>query len=160
MMKTMLLLAVSAAVMIACERPLPEASPPAGEGGSEVRYPRMETVKRGDQCGIQRADQVVIRDADAWASFWIEFTSNQEPPDPEPEIDFENEQVLGVFLGPKSSAGFGVEILEVTLVDEVLRVAYRESEPDEGMMAAAVITYPYHLVKTMRHEGTVRFEKR
>ena len=73
--------------------------------------------------------------------------------------DFTREMVVGVFLGSRPTAGYGVEIVRAREEAGALVVQYREGSPSRDAMTAQVITMPYHLVAVPRDEGEVRFEK-
>ena len=79
------------------------------------------------------------------------------PPDKLPAVDFATKMVVGVFLGTKPTAGYGVEIVGVKTDGDALVVEYTERPPGRGTMAAQILTQPFHMVSVPRHEGTVRF---
>ncbi len=143
-----------------CEWSMKNSTTPVDEEPDRVESSTFETLLRGDQCGVEEARQIFVRDEDAWKDLWDEFTSIQTPADPRPMIDFSKHMVIGVFLGSRSSSGYGVEIVEVSSVGDALRVTSRVSEPDPGGMMLTVITHPYHLVRLDLHEGPIQFETR
>jgi hypothetical protein len=65
--------------------------------------------------------------------------------------------VVGVFLGTKPSTGYEVEIVGARVDGETLVVEYVQRQPKRGMMAAQILTEPFHLVTLPRHAGQVRF---
>lgn len=149
-------------VLVSCER-MAEDEPAAEQQSQEaeaVSDREMRTLVRGDQCGVESFREVVVRDEEAWQDLWEEITRIQTPPDPRPEVDFSESLVIGVFLGAKSSSGYGVEIVELKEVEDTLRVYYETTEPDPGGIQLTVITHPHHLIRTARHPGPVQFEAR
>ena len=78
---------------------------------------------------------------------------------PGPSVDFAKNMVLAVFLGSRSSAGYGVEITEVRSDGDGLVVRWAERRPGRDQMSAQVMTAPSQLVSVPRHAGEVRFEK-
>jgi hypothetical protein len=117
--------------------------------------PPVRSLDRGTRSEIVVARQVTIRDQDAWTALWQEHASVR----PRPTVDFSGEMVVGVFLGTRPTAGFGVEIVGYRAVEADLVVQYRESAPPRGAITAQVLTSPFHLVVVPRRTGTVTFEK-
>ncbi len=62
-------------------------------------------------------------------------------------------------MGQRPTAGYSVEIEEVSREGSVLTVKVRSGEPPSGTLQAAVVTHPYVLVKVARRPGIrqVRF---
>jgi hypothetical protein len=117
--------------------------------------PPMRTLDQGSQSEIGVARQVTVRDRDEWASFW----STHAPGRPAPSVDFAREMVVGVFMGTRPTAGFGVEIVGYRDSADGIVVQYRERAPARGAITAQVIVSPYHLVVVPRRSGPVSFEK-
>jgi hypothetical protein len=122
------------------------------QGGSSMP---MRSLEHSSQTFIENSKQVAIRTPEEWTALWQEHAANR----PAPVIDFTREMVIGVFLGTRNSAGYGVEIVGVQKDGAGAVVKYRETSPARGMMTAQVITSPYHLVVVPKTEGAVRFEK-
>lgn len=116
----------------------------------------MTTVARGSASGQQTARQVVVRTAAEWEALWKTHAPGQRPP----AVDFSGRMVLGVFLGSQPSAGIDVEIVEVRPEGEGVVVEYVRRAPSPGMMAAQILTEPFHLVSVPKLEGPVRFVQR
>ena len=55
--------------------------------------------------------------------------------------------VVGVFLGGRPTAGYGVEIVGVREEHGALVVEYGETRPPAARITAQVLTAPYHLVR-------------
>lgn len=112
----------------------------------------FHTIARGANSGYQTASQMVIDNAEEWASVWQQHASNIIPPPPVPGVDFTDDQVVAVFMGEKRTGGYSVEILTVEtkrseiddLTSLVITVAYRQPKP--GDIVQEVITYPYHII--------------
>jgi hypothetical protein len=113
------------------------------------------TIQRGQHSGIEEAREVVVRSASDWTTLWKQHAPEQAVP----AIDFARSTVVGVFLGSRSTAGYTVEITAIEQKERELIVVYRERQPDPQAMVAQVITFPYHLVRIDRHDGSVRFRR-
>jgi hypothetical protein len=116
----------------------------------------MRTIDHGTQSGIDEARNVTARSADEWVKIWRAHAGEK----PLPPVDFSREMVVGVFLGSRPTAGYGVEIVGTR--DEpmdTLVVQYRIMSPARDAMTAQIITTPYHLVAVSERLPSVRFEK-
>jgi hypothetical protein len=111
------------------------------------------TIAKGDVSGQQTAKQVTIRTDAEWKSLW----KDHAPESTMPSVDFSKDMVVGVFLGTRPSSGHEVEIVGVRMQDSDLVVEYVQKQPGRGMMAAQVLSEPFHLVSVPKHTGTVRF---
>jgi hypothetical protein len=113
------------------------------------------TVARGDQSGVEDAREVVVRTAAEWKSLW----QVHAPGRPMPPVDFEKAMVVGVFLGFRSSGGYGVTVSAIEREGDALVVSFREDRPAAGAITTQVLTFPYHLVRTDRVPGRVTFRR-
>ena len=111
------------------------------------------SIAKGDASGQQTARQVTIRTAAEWKALW----KDHAPTEKMPQMDFDKNMVVGIFLGSKPSAGHGVEIVGVRTQDKELIVEYVQRQPGRGTMAAQILTEPFHLVSVAAHAGPVRF---
>lgn len=90
----------------------------------------------------QDAEQVLATNAEEWKALWVKHNGSE---DEMPAVDFDNEVVVGVFMGQKNTAGYMIEVTQAELNGSELVVTYKESSPPEGGFTAQVITAPVHL---------------
>jgi hypothetical protein len=117
--------------------------------------PSIRTVGKGPMSAIETPRQVTVRSAAEWSALWKENGAAE----PAPAVDFSREMVVGVFLGSRLTAGYGVEIVRAVGPAGALIVEYVESAPAPGAITAQVLTAPYHLVAIPRRDGAVSFKK-
>jgi hypothetical protein len=67
-----------------------------------------------------------------------------------PRVDFAARQLLLLSPGPRSSTGYGVEIVRVERRGDRIDVVVRERTPSLGDRVAARVTYPYRLLSLPR----------
>jgi len=115
----------------------------------------MKTVDKGPISGIDTPRQVTVRSAADFATLWKSHAADRKMPD----VDFTTNMVVGIFLGGRPTAGFGVEIVSAQPEAGALVVKYKETRPSRDAISAQVITTPFHLVAVPKFEGTVRFKK-
>lgn len=109
----------------------------------------------GQRSGIREFHVEAVRDAAAWKGLW----ERHAPGQPLPEVSFDKEQVAAVFLGQTPTAGVSIEL---TLANDPLDasrlvVYYSASGRRAPSFAAAVISYPFVIIKT-RRAPAVAFE--
>jgi hypothetical protein len=122
---------------------------------SLAQNPTVRTLDRGDQSRIDEPRQVVARTADEWRTLWRQHAEDR----PAPAVDLAREMVVGVFLGTRPTAGYGVEVVGVEVRDGAVVVRYRESRPAPGSLTAQVLTAPFHVVALPQRPGEIRFER-
>ena len=121
------------------------------QGGS----PALRSLDRGDQSNIDDGRQVVARTAAEFETLW-----RQHAPDkPAPKVDLSREMVVGVFLGSRPTAGYGIEIVGTRDDQGALVVQYRERRPARGLVTAQILTSAYHIVALPARTGDVKFER-
>jgi hypothetical protein len=125
----------------------------AGTGGGPAPVP-FETIARGDHSGIERMREVVVRTAAEWAALWKQHAPEQAVPD----VDFAKWMVVGVFGGEFATGGHPIAITGVESEGAGLVVAWRQAHPPPDAIVTQAFTYPFHLVRTERHE-TVTFRR-
>lgn len=81
----------------------------------------------------------VIVDEEQWAGFW----STYHPQDlkEEPSFAFDTELALVIFLGEKSSGGYGIRVHRVEQMAEKVQMVIESTL--QAAMAPAIITQPY-----------------
>ena len=117
--------------------------------------PPLRTVGKGPMSAIDESRQITVRSAPEWGALWKENGANA----PLPTVDFPREMVVGVFLGTRPTAGYGVEIIRAVGNSSTLVVEYVETTPSRDMVTAQILTAPYHLAAIPKHDGQITFKK-
>jgi protease stability complex PrcB-like protein len=116
----------------------------------------VRSIDKGAHSSITSSRHVVVRTQAEWDALWQEHLPTRD----RPPVDFTKEMVVGVFLGSRPTAGYGVTIVSAEAKGGVLHVEYRETRPRAGTYGAQVITFPYHLVAIPKSPAKdVKFEK-
>ena len=148
-----LLIAPIVVVTLAAQTSVKPPMLPPREKPLGAQMPTFTSVAKGDMSGVQTARQVTVRTPAEWQKLWKEHS----PEEKLPAVDFTSKMVVGIFLGSKPSVGYNVEILNVRPEGSDLIIEYAQKQPGRGMMAAQILTEPYHLVAVAKHAGPVRF---
>ena len=117
--------------------------------------PNVRTVAKGPLSAINQPRQVAVRSATEWGALWKEHGDNA----PLPVIDFSREMVVGVLLGRRPTAGYGIEIVRTIGNGGALVVEYVESAPSRDAITAQILTAPYHFAAVPKFDGAVSFKK-
>jgi len=107
----------------------------------------LQNLLKGYSSGVREPLKIVIQTQDELNSLWKRHSSVQASPSPAPQVDFATEMVAVIFLGEKSTGGYGVEITKAERNGSTLYLYYRERSPSPGGVLIQVMTQPYHLVK-------------
>ena len=115
----------------------------------------MKTLEGGTDSQIEEPHQLTARSAEEWPKLWREHAGERA----RPSVDLARDMVVGVFLGTRPTAGFGVQIVSAHVDRGALVVQYRETRPSGDSITAQVLTSPYQLVTLPKRAGEIRFEK-
>jgi len=113
----------------------------------------FRVVERGGQSGIEDARQVVVTSPDQFVALWQQHSAR-----PQPVVDFSKESVVGIFLGTRTTAGYGVAMVSITRSASGTLVRCREVAPQSDAVSAQVLTFPYVIVATPLLRPPVQFD--
>jgi hypothetical protein len=120
----------------------------------------FETIDRGVDSGYQHWATLVIRTEEAWREVWERHRVAVTPMPPRPQVDFEQEMVIAVFLGERPTGGFALGIKTVERRAHGLHVLIEEMVPAPHAMVTQAFTSPYHFIRLKRRALPVEFEVR
>ncbi|MFN0204287.1 MAG: protease complex subunit PrcB family protein [Bacteroidia bacterium] len=152
-MKHILLFLSIAGLVFAC-KPKKEAAKPAKPSQAEapvnqpINISKMEKaiwkeIAKGNNSGVETAQQIVIKTEAAWEKAWKEAYGRQMPAPACPELDFTKQYVLACYAGMGANAGYGMEIQSVNVVEKKLKVSITHTKPGKGCMSAEMVVYPF-----------------
>ncbi len=113
----------------------------------------LVTIARGDASRIVEPRRLIVRSADEWRALWALHAG--PGPDP-PAVDFAARVVAAAFAGQRPSSGHSIEIVQQASRDGA-ELATSERGPAPGMMAAQVLTFPFHIVTVPRTASDPRW---
>lgn len=116
-------------------------------------------IEQGQYGDIVDGTQEVLRDEDAYASFWEELHADQGSVPDRPAVDFDTQVVVAVVLGQRPTGGYSVEIDEVLATESggQNQVRFTESVPGDECGTIQVLTSPYVLATVETQGGDVTF---
>ena len=153
---TKTVLACFIAVVLSCSAGVARSSsaqaPAQGAGLSFV------TVDKGVRSGLSERKFIAVVTAKEWKDLWLAHKSGGSSAPQAPQVDFQEEMVLGVFAGEKRTGGYGIEITGVALeAGKQVLVRWAETSPAPGSIVTEALTQPYHIVKLKRQNLPVAF---
>jgi hypothetical protein len=119
--------------------------------GTDVDFKVLEA---SNLSGIHQPRNVVVKDANAWASLWAEHAGASKPL---PAVDFSTSMVVGVFLGDRPSGCYGTSITKVTRGADGIAVQHTDTVPGMGVLCAMYVPSPAALAVIGRSELPVEF---
>lgn len=126
---------------------------------AEASSVQFITVEKGVYSGISERALIVVRSEDDWNMLWARHVSMTSPKPDAPQIDFSKDMVIGVFTGLRPSGGYEAEIVKTERDEMAMTVFYREVRPSPEDIVSAVMTQPYHLIKTERQYVQIEFRE-
>jgi hypothetical protein len=120
----------------------------------QTRVP-FTTISKGDQSGVERQREVIVRTAGEWQAVWKEH----RPDEPPPSVDFSKSMAIGVFLGFRNTGGYSVAITSIEDTGGDVIVTWKESKPGPQDIASQVLTFPFHIVRTEHLGGRIVFKQ-
>lgn len=118
----------------------------------------FETIEKGSY-GNQDVEErnAVIRDTEAFSSFWMNLHEGVQPMPSVPEVDFTGQMVVATVMGTRPSGGYASEITHAGSGFDRLGIRIKNRTPGNSCGVTAALTNPYHIVKIERSELEVRF---
>ncbi len=114
-------------------------------------------LAEGSHGGFNDAQTLVIKDKKGLQKIYNKINMTRRPGLPIPEIDFEKEMVIALFMGEKNSGGYSTKVESVKEKGKEFEVVIKETVP-EGV-ATTVICQPFYFCKVKRSYGQVVFKK-
>jgi len=112
------------------------------------------SLSRGIEGTLKDKARYVLKDEEEFKKIW----QNISPVRGLPEIDFDNNMVIAVFMGEKPTGGYEIEIKTVYEYEDRIAVNIVETEPGEEDIVTQALTYPYHIIILEKSEKDVVFE--
>ncbi|MFC1801459.1 protease complex subunit PrcB family protein [Nanoarchaeota archaeon] len=106
----------------------------------------------------EKQDYVIINEDDLM-EMWEKVYTNVDPVPELPDVNFDEEMVIAVFLGTKPTGGYTIEITEVVETEDSLEVYVKETSPSPRNIVALAVTYPEHIVKVEKTDKEVVFKR-
>ena len=114
-------------------------------------------LTEGTHGGFKDAKTLIIKDPKELQEIYSQINMMRRPGLPIPEIDFENEMVIVLFMGEKTSGDYATKVEKVIEKDNSLEIVIKESVP-KGI-TTTVICQPFYFCKINRSNKEIVFKK-
>ena len=111
----------------------------------------------GNHANENNANQILVKDKETLADIYNQINSTQFPGEKIPEINFEKEIVLVLYMGEKPTGGHRVFIDHILAGRTELIVFYKETAPTG--MATSVLTQPFYIASITKTDLPIRYQK-
>jgi hypothetical protein len=120
----------------------------------------VDQIDRGQYGDIVEGTQTVLRDEEVYASFWERLHADRGSVPERPSVDFDEEVVVAVVLGQRSSGGYSVAIDEALANDagSQILVRFTETVPGDECGVTQALTSPYVLATVEAQEENFTFD--
>lgn len=105
--------------------------------------------------GVQLAQNVVVKDAAAWAPLWTQHDNNFGAA--LPAIDFSKRMAIAIFLGSKPSGCYAINDVTVWRSGGKLNIAHLDRVPGPLELCTASMTAPAYFLELDRTDDVVEF---
>ena len=119
----------------------------------------FETLIEDQMGGYVKEEIRVISDRKSLLEVYGYVNRIRKPGFSIPEIDFSKETVIAVFMGEKTTGGYGVIVEDVKEEKGKLVVAIKETKPGSKNMVTMAITQPFCIVKINSSNKELVFKK-
>jgi len=120
----------------------------------------VDQIDQGQYGDIVEGTQTVLRDEEVYASFWKRLHADRRSVPERPRVDFDEEVVVAVVLGQRSSGGYSVAIDEALANDagSQILVRFTETVPGDECGVTQALTSPYVLATVEAQEEDFTFD--
>ncbi len=128
---------------------LPWTNPAPSTESSTILNTSVNMISSGSQSQFQGTDLETRLDStpEDFAATWALVSGGQIPAQAAPFVDFTRSRVVTVFLGQKSTGGYGLQLLNASLNGDTLTLQLETSEPAPGRLLTQAFTSPYLMLE-------------
>jgi hypothetical protein len=88
---------------------------------------------------------LIIKTQKEWQDLWQKHVQGILPAPAIPEIDFDNNMVVAVFMGEKNTSGYAIRISRIEEADDKIYIELEETIPSSDSVVTQQFTQPYHI---------------
>ena len=127
----------------------------------EVDFSRLSQDDRSFvfNSGLERAEELVVRDQISWELVWARIHSIRRPVPPVPDVDFQRDVVVVVTLGQMRSGGFDIVITAAFREGAGVLVSVLEKQPGSNCAVTMSLTSPVDVAVLPRTAEPLTFQR-
>ena len=112
-------------------------------------------ILEGSHSNFKDKDFILINSKEQLQKIYGTLNSTRMPGFEIPKINFDKEQVIGFFMGTKTTGGYSISLDHIKNEKDEILVFFTEKTPSG--MATSVITQPFYLAKMVKTSKPVKF---
>jgi hypothetical protein len=114
-------------------------------------------ISKGAHSNIEESKYMIINDKKTYNEVFLKINQTRVPKIDIQNIDFENNQIIALFMGMKSSGGYAIAIDHILCKTDELTVYIKENKPNGP--ATSVLTQPYFIAQIPKTDKKINFVK-
>ncbi len=118
----------------------------------------FELLVQHSHGGYDKPQIKVIKEPTELQEIYAKINMTRRPGFPIPEVDFDTEMIIGLYMGEKNTGGFSIGIDSVEETKKELIIHVKETTPEGGMVTMA-ICQPFCIVKMPATKKEIVFKK-
>lgn len=126
------------------------------ENDSNVAWKKeldFKTIEKRDYSSNMEEKNYAIMERERLSDLWIKMGYTRIAP----FIDFNNNMIIAVFQGEKTTGGYSIEINKIIETKNTIEVSVMKTSPGRGCIVTKQITSPYHIVQLPISGKEVKF---
>ena len=129
-----------------------------GSGEEAIMEVEIKGEWKSYHSGYTEPARLVIETEGEWKEVWEKVVDFQIPKPKLPEVDFETDMIIAVFMGEQRTGGYSIDITRIIKKEEEIVVQVEEKHPDPDLLVTMALTQPYHMVVIQKSRFPVRFD--
>ena len=93
-----------------------------------------------------------------FCQFWAKHKSNTFPVPDCPDVDFDENMVIDLFRGMKSTGGYSIEVTAVEDHESQVVIRTKTTDPPLDAMVTSALTQPFHIIYAKKNLKPVCFD--
>lgn len=107
-------------------------------------------AKGNNAVGSETAEYQIIQNSSSLLNVWNRAYGNQLSVPPLPNVDFNKETIIAVFMGQKSTGGYALKLENIQIDGNELFLDLSQIVPGADAITTMAFTHPWILVKVLR----------
>lgn len=119
---------------------------------------QLDLIESHSQGGFKTEQYNIVTNPIELQSLYTQLNLSRKPGLPLPNVDFNNESLIAIFMGQKMSGGFSIKIDSIKRINKT-RVEIKLKETNPKDMASMAITSPFVIYKVSIPNVTVNIKE-
>ncbi|MFN8672110.1 MAG: protease complex subunit PrcB family protein [Candidatus Sericytochromatia bacterium] len=115
-------------------------------------------VLSGEKSNVKKFSTRVVTNETELQTLWNDYTGNFNNPVFLPKIDFQQKNVIAIFLGDKPTNNYAVDIDKITESKDKISVVLREVKPTTGSEVNYETTQPFLFIEIKKSNKYIEFD--